>query len=985
MPDTPHTDLLDGLTTSFIDADHDSKPEMRAQLISNNYKSGIKVLCTIQDELKRCESFDVSVAFITKSGITPLLLTLQELEKKGVPGRILTTDYLTFTEPDALRTLSELSNLEIRFFRTSDKDNTGFHTKGYIFRTASDWRIIVGSSNLTASALTTNHEWNTRVVSSESGELVRDMQREFERLWEDPRTEPLQNAIGEYTARYNAAKAYREAIEEGVVKSCGACPVLHPNSMQQALVEQLQDLMKMPEDPNSPTTIKRGLLISATGTGKTYASAFALRSLSPRRVLFLVHRQLIAEQALESYKRVLGPSYSYGIYIGSTRQKNCDIVFSTMQTMVLHLEEFDRRDFDVIVVDEAHRVGAGSYQTIMNHFEPALWFGMTASPDRPDGFDVYKQFDHKILYEIRLQKALEENLLCPFHYFGISELSVNGKPLDDLADFAALTSDARVEHILTQANYFGHSGDRLKGLVFCSRNDEAAALAEAFNRRGKRSLALTGDSSEKARMEAIERLEAPEEPGALDYIFTVDIFNEGVDIPQVNQIILLRQTESPIVFVQQLGRGLRKAKNKEFTVVLDFIGQYKNNYMIPMALSGDRSYRKEKMRQTVASGNRIIQGASSIHFDEVSRDRIYKSIDSAKTGTKAILKEAWRLLRFKLGHCPKLIDFEDFGSIDACRIFDSYDSYPAMLADLDELSVNVLSPTALEMLGYLCAKIGSGQRPIEALALEAAMAGSTDVLNDAAREQETLYGLPNNPREVRSCRQILTAQFARNANEAARTAHCVFIEEIPNTDRWRTAPGFAKELKNPVFVEHLNDLIAFVKQRYGKVYAGGYRGTALKLYELYSYEDVCRMLNWTRNLNAQSIGGYFYDKETKTLPVFVNYDKHEDAIAYEDRWISETAFEAYSKTNRRIDSADANHMFKRTTEDADNRIYLFIRKNKDDKGSKAFYFLGEMQAQGAPIAVRVTSGEDKTSTDAFKVCYHMLDAVRSDIYEYLNN
>ena len=284
---------------------------------------------------------------------------------------------------------------------------------------------------------------------------------------------------------------------------------------------------------------------------------------------------------------------------------------------------FDPKEYSVIVLDECHRSGAESYQKIINYFEPELLLGMSASPERTDDFDVFKLFDHNIACEVRLQQALENDMLCPFHYFGITDLEIEGEENDDLSRFRYLTSDKRVKYILERAEYYGFSGDRVKGLIFCSRKEEARELSDKFNQTGRYStIMLSGDDSQQVREDAIERLVSDSRKDRLDYIFTVDIFNEGVDVPEINQVILLRPTESPIIFVQQLGRGLRKAEGKEFVIVLDFIGNYQTNYMIPIALSGDRTGNKDNIRRSLMEGNNIIKGASTIYFDEISRDRI---------------------------------------------------------------------------------------------------------------------------------------------------------------------------------------------------------------------------------------------------------------------------------------------------------------------------------------------------------------------------
>lgn len=379
--------------------------------------------------------------------------------------------------------------------------------------------------------------------------------------------------------------------------------------------------------------------MTRAGTGKTYASAFAMRELGFKRVLFLVHRNQIAKQTIRSYRNVFGSNISMGLLTGGSEAFDEDYIFATIQTLGKDevIKRFDKNSFDAIIIDEAHHSSAITYKKIMAYFSPRLWLGMTATPDKRDdnidGRNIYEIFDHEIACEIRLQDAMEEDLLCPFHYFGITDFNVisdEGKTSEEkAANFRFLTSEERVNNIMTQAEYFGYSGERVKGLIFCSRLDEARALSEKFNEKGWRTLVLSGSDPEGARTEAIERLAGNEAANALDYIISVDIFSEGVDVPEINQVIMLRPTESPIVFIQQLGRGLRKAEGKEYVVILDFIGNYKNNFMIPVALSGDRSYNKDNIRRYVTEGGRIIPGSSTIHFDEISRKKIYQAIDNA--------------------------------------------------------------------------------------------------------------------------------------------------------------------------------------------------------------------------------------------------------------------------------------------------------------------------------------------------------------------
>ena len=501
---------------------------------------------------------------------------------------------------------------------------------------------------------------------------------------------------------------------------------------------------------------ERALWISATGTGKTYASAFAMRELEYKRVLFLVHRGQLARQTRKSYKKVFGKNISMGLVGAGYADYDSDYVFAMVQTLNRdeHLHKYRPDEFDCIILDEAHHSSADTYQKVMNYFKPKLWLGMTATPDKRDddvaGRNIYEIFNYQIAYEIRLQQAMEEDILCPFHYFGISDVSlVEEKQLKSRKmtdrDFNLLTGDERVRHIIEQAEYYGYSGDRVKGLIFCSRIDESEELSQKFNALGYRTIALNGSASEDERAYAFERLamdekDATEETQPLDYILSVEILNEGVDIVEVNQVIMLRPTESPIVFIQQLGRGLRKAEGKEYVVILDFIGNYNNNFMIPVALSGDRSYNPDVIRKYVISGNTTIPGASTVHLDEIAKNKIFASIDRIK-GMKSIIKASYRNLKNRLGRIPYLLDFYDNGEVDPLVITREYKTYQTFLeSEEKELYVGRVSEQEMTILEYLSKTILSGTRPYELEMLKQLMEQEVIHLDEIKKELGEKYG-----------------------------------------------------------------------------------------------------------------------------------------------------------------------------------------------------------------------------------------------------
>lgn len=985
------TQIQQGMHTAFINAETMSNLAHKPQFISNNHKVGRKVLATLEEELAVCDEFSISVAFITMSGITPILQTLKELEKKGVHGRIMTTDYLMFSEPKALDKLVEFKNIKLRMYQT-DEAGEGFHTKGYIFKENETYRIIVGSSNMTLNALTRNKEWNARLVSTEQGEYVKQILAEFEELWNSNNCVDYPEFIELYRTNYEIIKKQKAIAKQSDITSIEQYR-LQPNKMQLEFINSLQKLKK--------SNAKRALLISATGTGKTYASAFAMRELGFKKVLFLVHRGQLARQTKKSYEKVFAKSVSMGLVGAGYAEYDADYVFATVQTLSRdeHLFEYEPNTFDCIVLDEAHHVPADTYQKIMKHFTPRLWLGMTATPDKRDANiesrNVYELFDYNIAYEIRLQQAMEYNLLCPFHYFGITDLSIIGDDEEATRDFNMLTSDERVKHIINQANYYGYSGDKVKGLIFCSGIKETETLSAKFNQtinpetgRYYRTIALNGSASEQERQDAFERLamneaDATVDKSPLDYIFSYEILNEGVDIVEVNQVIMLRPTQSPIVFIQQLGRGLRKADGKEYVVILDFIGNYNNNFMIPIALSGDHTYNKDNIRRYIMEGGRVIPGASTVHFDEISRKRIFASVDNANFSDIKLIKENYTNLKNKLGRIPALCDFDDYGEMDVIRIFDnnSLGSYYKFLVKYEKEYTIRFDEDEEKIIEFISKKLASGKRIQELQLLNRVLAYAHGFSKKGlfagltADLKEYGKSLSKNQRE--NIVNVMTNEFPAGSGKKTY-AQCVFIEE--ESDDFRPTKSFLNMLANDDFYNVIKELVDFGISRYKRDYSACYEQTDLVLYQKYTYEDVCRLLNWENNEVPLNIGGYKYDKKTKTFPVFINYDKSEDisdTTKYEDHFTSNKTLIAISKSGRSMSSDDVQNFLK--AKERGILVELFVRKNKDDKISKEFYYLGHMTASGNAKEFTMAN----TKKTAVEIEWILDVPVRDDIYEYI--
>ncbi len=985
-------ELRKGFETAYIDGSIVSSAEYKPQFVSNNYKEGKKVISSIEDELLQCEKFQISVAFITMGGITPLLQTLKELERKGIPGEILTTNYLSFSEPQALEKLNGLSNITIRMF-DADRSGEGFHTKGYIFKNNETYRIIIGSSNITKTALTSNKEWNTRFISTEQGEMAQAVISEFNELWNDEFTLSFDEFYDNYKQRYEIIKHQREISKENSVIYLDKYK-LEPNSMQVGFIQNLKKIIESGKN--------KALLISATGTGKTYASAFAMRELGFKRVLFLVHRGQLARQTKKSYERIFSKNISMGLVGAGHKDFDADYIFATVQTLNKdeYLSKYNANAFDCIIIDEAHHVSANTYQKIMKHFTPDLWLGMTATPDKRDdnieGRNVYEIFDHQIAYEIRLQQAMEEDLLCPFHYFGIKDLdiisdeNITGQISAD--KFNQLTSEERVRNIIEQITYYGYSGNRVKGLIFCSRIEESEMLSKKFNgtinpNTGKlfRTIALNGNASEEERQSAFDRLameedEATDDCTPLDYIFSVEILNEGVDIVEVNQVVMLRPTQSPIVFIQQLGRGLRKADYKEYVVILDFIGNYNNNFMIPIALSGDRTYNKDSIRRYVMEGSRIIPGASTIHFDEISRKKIFASIDNMKM-TKRMFSEKYYDLKNRLGRIPTIMDFYTSGEIDPMLFVDYSKTYDKFLRNIDDEYKIAFSDDEEAYLEFISSWIINGKRLHELLMLNKLIENGSFDKNEFKNELSKIRELYKENDYLSACR-VLNKDFINTQSERNKYSNVEFINL--SDDRVMIANGFKKKLKRSEFKNEVELLLQYGLKKYKDLYSEHDKNN-LVLYQKYSRKDACRILNWDKDEHSTVYG---YRIKHDTCPIFVTYEKSDTISAttkYLDEFLkvsenpeirSNKIFSWMTRNRVRIESDEAQAIINARQNNL--KILLFVKKS-DGEGAD-FYYMGEALPKEWKEETIKDKNENELPIVNFKL--ELENEVRKDIFDY---
>lgn len=938
------------LYRGFIDKNKPVSSQFKPKLLTN--KSHDNVLTALLQEMKTCKSFTFSVAFITEGGLATIKTMLLDLKAKGIKGRILTSTFLNFNNPKMFSELLKLENVEVRL-----TDVKGFHSKGYIFEHDQHYSLIVGSSNLTDSALKSNFEWNVFLTSMENGEVINLFNTQFDEAWQHAM--PLNEEwILQYKANYVkptlASKVAAPPLY--VTNALKESLMIQPNKMQQAALTQLELLRNSEQS--------KGLIISATGTGKTYLSAFDVRNAAPKRMLFIVHREQILKKAMHDYKKILlGEEEDYGLLSGNQKDLNARYLFATVQTISkdTYMQQFAKDHFDYILIDEVHRAGADSYLKIINYFEPKFLLGMTATPERSDNYNLYELFDYNVAYEIRLQEALEEEMLCPFHYFGVTDFVRDGELIDETAELQKLVHHERVDHIIEKIQYYGYSGEKLRGLMFCSKKDEAHTLSKLLNLRGFRTLALTGDNTQEEREAAIAKLNA----GELQYILTVDIFNEGIDIPFLNQIVMLRQTQSSIIFIQQLGRGLRLHDEKDYVTIIDFIGNYKNNYMIPMALSGDKSMNKDNIRRKTVNAN-YIQGVSTVNFEEIAKKQIFNAITDSSLSTLKILKENFAEVKNRIGRLPMLIDFMDQQSIDPEIIIDKFDNYYNFLVKMKE-NPYTFTDYETKVLSMLSKEFINGKRAHELILLQLLL--NTAVVTKSQWIDALLeYGTYVNNETLQSVERLLTLQF-QVQNDKKKYGEIPFVLFNDNEI------SFNKEIKHSInnldFKAYIHDIIQ-CGLRKNKDYDVT---QPLTINQKYSRRDFCRLMNWESDHSSTIYG---YKTSFNTTPLFVTYHKKDDAestINYGDEFLAPDLFRWFSKHTRNLTSKDVqlvvNHV------NINNDLYLFVKK--DDGEGSDFYYLGQTTVvDGSAVDDTMPDGRPVVTMNMI-----LKEPVQPDIYHYL--
>ncbi len=895
---------------------------MEHQFLTNY--TDITFLDKIKDNLRHCKSFDFSVSFIKKAGLVLLFKDIEAAVERGCKGRIITSTYQNFTDIESLKSFYALMgrcpnfqcHLDYESFHGTDYSTLGYHSKGYLFEFDDHREFVIGSSNITRYALLKNIEWDVSVKDYFVNGAYDDALKEFEEKWDA--TELLD---AELIVKYAQRLSY--AIERWDMDYDLSASKIKPNYMQKKALKELNRYRAI--------GVNRALTIASAGSGKTYLAAFDALNFNPKRLLYIVHEGSILRKSLETFQEVFGKNVSYGIYSGTSKESDADFVFATNITMCKTLELFSKDEFDYIIIDECHHATAETYKKIIGYFEPEFLLGLTATPERLDNQDVFELFDHNVPYELRLRDAIANDLVVPFKYFGIRDKLVDygltGN--EERRMIAQMAKEDHCDFIAEQIEKHRPQG-KLKALAFCRNVTHARMMCEALGERYHTAY-LTGRNDIGERVRAYNDLQ--NDAHNLEILFTVDILNEGVDIPGVNMVLFLRPTESTTIFIQQLGRGLRKYTNKEYVTVLDFIGNsYKRSVQIAFALGSlsENFVMEKRLLASLVKDDFTALGLADygveIHIDDLSKEEILEYIDKENFNALKYLKQDYFNFKKYIGSefYPRHVDYINNDCAPDLIRFMSIKtrgkkncSYYNFLRGIGEENLPVFTEKQIDFINYL-----SGLLPLVRV-----------------HEYQIVKLLIDGPKTYREIVMYLTETvqgFVPEELEHALT-YLQFVEK--DKDILKLSVHMDDQL-----LEYVQDLIEYGLIRY--VIDNG-NETGFKLWMNYRMDQV--QLKLLKNPGNIMVGTYYYDNYVVIFASLKKDLEEEDKLNYKDKFLQPDLFQWESMTN--LPQSHLEKLMKSTF------AHVFIRKVTTENGLVLpFTYVGK----GKMSNPRKTDGDNGT-------------------------
>lgn len=883
-------------------------------------ESEIKFLDKIIDSLDRCASFSFSVSFIKKAGLILFLSHLEQALERGAKGRIITSTYQNFTDIASLQIFLELQNkfpnFECRLEDASFGDD-GFHTKGYLFEYPdSSFESIIGSSNITRFALLVNKEWDIGVREENDPLLQKEILKEFNYYWNT--IKPLTR---EAIRKYEEELAYAITSWDMDYLISKKDNELNPNLMQRQALKEIQRYRNMGVD--------KAMVIAATGSGKTYLAAFDARNFDAKKLLFVVHKDAILTQAMKTFMSVFKDKRTYGLYNGEYHDSSKQFVFASNQMLARHLELFDKDEFDYIVIDEVHHAAAETYKKIIEHFNPSFLLGLTATPDRMDGEDVYSMFGNNVPFDLRLREALENNLIVPFKYYGIKDELVSyandGTSDGNREIIRQISSSIHMEFVRDEIEKY-HPTGKLRCIGFTKNVEHAKEMARGMRGLGYNTDYITGSSSLGERIKIFQRLEDESDP--LEMVFAIDILNEGIDVPSINMVLFLRPTESSTIFIQQLGRGLRKFKDKEYLTVLDFIANsYTRSVQIALALG---SLSKGGVNDKISLSTMVRTNFSSlnipnleINFEEKSKEEILASIERTNFNSIIFLKQDYanfkEYLKLSPNEYPKHSSYlENDVGVDLLHFTRKYSSYYDFLSTIGE-DVPFFSKEEKEIIGsifYFLPLV----RPEIYLIIKELMNGKKTI-----REiYENIKEFPNvRYKSLEYCLRVLLDEF----HYTKPSYHHTLIRK----DGDYYSLTFSLD-DNDSFKEWINSLLEYGLNRYQNEFFDS--KSPLKLY--YPYMGISSLLALGSE-NLFRMTGIFNVGDRRILFVDLKKElRQQEHLRYADSFLSSGILQWESQTGTKMNNNKGLDLINNPD------VWIFVRKAKKEDGvDMPFYYIGK--------------------------------------------